>query len=71
MARAAREAVVVAPSPLAGEGMKNFPQLMAGEGGRPLDDLNPSPIRVSWNRHRALSRKGRGRSNARLRVGLS
>jgi hypothetical protein len=35
------EAVVV-PSPLAGEGSEAFPQMMMGEGGKPLD-LNPSP----------------------------
>jgi hypothetical protein len=52
-------AVVVVPSPLAGEGSEAFPQMLAGEGGEPLS-LNPSPTRMSWNSEQPSPARGEG-----------
>ena len=40
-------AVIVVPSPPAGEGSKAFLQVMMGEGGEPVGSI-PSPIRHCW-----------------------
>jgi hypothetical protein len=49
--------------------MNDFRQVLMGEGYRLFEKLHPSPIRALWNGRLALSRKGRGRSNARLALG--
>ena len=67
----AREALVIAPSPLAGEGRIVLQRLVMGEGYRPLVVLYPSPISALRSGRRALSRKGRGRNNARRARGAA
>jgi hypothetical protein len=67
--RAAGSAVVVVPSPLAGEGRNEAQRMVVGEGCRLIDGLHPSPISAWWNPRLALSRKGRGRNNARFARG--
>src|SRR5262245_333432 len=54
-------ALVIAPSPLAGEGSSEFQYDGSGEGAR----LHPSPSRDCWEASAALSRKGRGHINNR------
>jgi hypothetical protein len=66
---AAHGALVIAPSPLEGEGTGEFPRVMMGEGSAPFDTPYPSPISAVWHIHRALSLKGRGHSNGRRVLG--
>jgi hypothetical protein len=58
-------ALVVAPSPLAGEGITEFQQWMMGEGLRTFDKLEPLTHRSSLKCIHALSRRGRGRIRER------
>src|SRR5262245_44360744 len=54
-------ALVIAPSPLAGEGSSEFQYDGSGEGAR----LHPSPSRGCWEASAALSRRARGHSSNR------
>jgi hypothetical protein len=54
-------AIVIVPSPLAGEGYSVFQQEEWVRGRV----RNPSPVRVCWTSGAALSRKGRGHYNVR------
>src|SRR5262249_7770887 len=62
--RSASAVAVIVPSPLAGEGRSALPR--TGEGY--LLERNPSPIRVWWVRHCALSRLGRGHERRHWRI---
>jgi hypothetical protein len=64
---AARATVVIAPSPLEGEGKRVCQPLESGEGSRAqrAHGKHPSPTPVSLRDRAALSLMGRGRNNAR------
>ena len=67
---ATRRALVTAPSPLVGEGMKVIQRVVLGEGASSQNAFfedTPSPIFTLLNDRPALSHKGRGRSDTRLR----
>ncbi len=57
--------LVVAPSPLAGEGSESCPHMRTGEGAGFAKALHPSLMSTVRSDRLALSRKGRGHSNAR------
>jgi hypothetical protein len=65
---AGRTALVVAPSPLEGEGRNACQRVVMGEeasSSKVLCQETPSPISAVGQIHLALSLKGRGRSNNR------